>query len=495
MSDVKDILGLTHKGGQPTPKATTKKQTAKNNPLTKGLAREVRNLLDDNNRVPGLVQAQTQFKAKRSRKISWKLERIRSSARRTITGKEKDDLDIFHWVKIHNMPDYRFAKWNKELKMLKYTDVEYENHLKDPKWSRAETDKLFDLCRRFDLRFLVIHDRYNPILNNLEVPYIPKSTHEGYPFAAAAAATGGWGVNRVKGYRTIEELKSRYYDCQKLLLKARKVGEGVSEKELQAQHPMFQHNYDGEHEKTRREQMELLFRRTSQQEKEITAKVAETREIDKKMRRVKKQLDALKKNPRAALGMIQRAARVKAAAAAGGSGVAPSSGRRGRRKKKKNVVVSSNYYLDANAPRAKIPNECHPEANMLPVLTSGSVSLSSSRPTIAPFLKSGRVYKQLETELIELGFNYAAPRPFKAPSYKVTKMYDELRRNLVRLINLNKHVMEREKERDRLRSALRAQNKSTHVGGGGTHKVKRELSTGGGASTSSSSKSKRQRKS
>mmetsp|Transcript_44253 Transcript_44253/g.73788 ORF Transcript_44253/g.73788 Transcript_44253/m.73788 type:complete len:265 (+) Transcript_44253:470-1264(+) len=193
MSDVKDILGLTHKGGQPTPKATTKKQTAKNNPLTKGLAREVRNLLDDNNRVPGLVQAQTQFKAKRSRKISWKLERIRSSARRTITGKEKDDLDIFHWVKIHNMPDYRFAKWNKELKMLKYTDVEYENHLKDPKWSRAETDKLFDLCRRFDLRFLVIHDRYNPILNNLEVPYIPKSTHEGYPFAAAAATTGGGG--------------------------------------------------------------------------------------------------------------------------------------------------------------------------------------------------------------------------------------------------------------------------------------------------------------
>lgn len=30
----------------------------------------------------------------------------------------------------------------------------------DPGWSRAETDYLLDLCRRFDLRFLVIADRY-----------------------------------------------------------------------------------------------------------------------------------------------------------------------------------------------------------------------------------------------------------------------------------------------------------------------------------------------
>lgn len=42
-----------------------------------------------------------------------------------------------------------------------YDDEEWESLIEaDPGWSRAETDYLLDLCRRFDLRFLVIADRY-----------------------------------------------------------------------------------------------------------------------------------------------------------------------------------------------------------------------------------------------------------------------------------------------------------------------------------------------
>eukprot|EP00471_Norrisiella_sphaerica_P004428 CAMPEP_0184483116 /NCGR_PEP_ID=MMETSP0113_2-20130426/4735_1 /TAXON_ID=91329 /ORGANISM="Norrisiella sphaerica, Strain BC52" /LENGTH=637 /DNA_ID=CAMNT_0026863301 /DNA_START=74 /DNA_END=1987 /DNA_ORIENTATION=+ len=636
MSDVKDILGLSHATPQPAPTKSVSKKAV--NPLTKGLAREVRNLLDDNN-GPGIgiaLQAQ-QFKAKRSRKTSWKLERIKSSARRAVTGKMKDDLEIYHWVKIHNLPDYRFAKWNRELKMMQYTDEEYEKHLKDPGWSKAETDKLFDLCRRFDLRFLIIHDRFNPIFNSLEVPDIPHGTHEGFAFAApqiqqedgfysptgksslahtstsqgcqmdsvhlqarpqSATSTkstnvketspspaikieckdgihhmpnadlkyheataphstsangknephepskGGDGLDKqatkesgtsssavrteitelhskilddpkkevnpsdqrnrdlvqnsrkgsegkiennshcateneaikdemqnpkdYKEYRTIEELKSRYYCCQKLLLKARHNGR---EEELQM-HPLFQNNYDGEHERTRREQLELLLRRTGQQEKQISAKVAETREIDKKIRRVRKQLDALKKNPRAALGMIQRAR----AKAIGGSG---------RRTGPILRRGAKAVFPPADAPMAPIPKDCQPQS-MFQDRQPG-ISLGSVQPTLAPNLR-GRVYKQLESELLELGFNYASPRPFKVPSFKVCKKYDELRRYLVSLINLNKHVQEREKERDRLRAALRAQNKSTGKINNGTSS-KRDSSQ-----SLSGSSSKRQKK-
>eukprot|EP00469_Lotharella_globosa_P000524 CAMPEP_0167802120 /NCGR_PEP_ID=MMETSP0111_2-20121227/18914_1 /TAXON_ID=91324 /ORGANISM="Lotharella globosa, Strain CCCM811" /LENGTH=172 /DNA_ID=CAMNT_0007698063 /DNA_START=53 /DNA_END=568 /DNA_ORIENTATION=- len=171
MSDVKDILGLSSIKPQPAAPKASKKAV---DPRTKGLAREVRNLLDDENKGSlNIALEASSFKKRISRKTSWKLERIRSSARRGIIGKDHDDLEIFHWVKIHNMPDYRFAKWNKSLKMLQYTDAEYEKHLKDPHWSKAETDRLFELCRRFDLRFLVIHDRYNPILNPLRIPDIP----------------------------------------------------------------------------------------------------------------------------------------------------------------------------------------------------------------------------------------------------------------------------------------------------------------------------------
>lgn len=34
-------------------------------------------------------------------------------------------------------------------------------YLHDDAWTKAETDHLFDLARRFDLRFVVIHDRYD----------------------------------------------------------------------------------------------------------------------------------------------------------------------------------------------------------------------------------------------------------------------------------------------------------------------------------------------
>uniref|UniRef100_A0A452ZPQ5 dAMP1 SANT/Myb-like domain-containing protein n=1 Tax=Aegilops tauschii subsp. strangulata TaxID=200361 RepID=A0A452ZPQ5_AEGTS len=56
--------------------------------------------------------------------------------------------------------DYDFAKYNTKVDVLKYTDEEYEKYLTEPTWSREETDQLFELCQRFDLRFIVIADRF-----------------------------------------------------------------------------------------------------------------------------------------------------------------------------------------------------------------------------------------------------------------------------------------------------------------------------------------------
>lgn len=44
---------------------------------------------------------------------------------------------------------------------MDYTDAEYSQHLKSEDWTKDETDHLFDLCQRFDLRFIVIQDRYD----------------------------------------------------------------------------------------------------------------------------------------------------------------------------------------------------------------------------------------------------------------------------------------------------------------------------------------------
>ena len=42
-----------------------------------------------------------------------------------------------------------------------YTSQEYQLNLHDEKWTKQATDHLFDLCNRFDLRWVVVHDRFD----------------------------------------------------------------------------------------------------------------------------------------------------------------------------------------------------------------------------------------------------------------------------------------------------------------------------------------------
>ena len=64
--------------------------------------------------------------------------------------------------------------------------MEYQQLLHDDNWTRAETDHLFDLARRFDLRFIVIKDRWDD---------------ERFP------------------NRSVEDLKERFYNIDNILAK------------------------------------------------------------------------------------------------------------------------------------------------------------------------------------------------------------------------------------------------------------------------------------
>ena len=48
-----------------------------------------------------------------------------------------------------------------QMPVFRYDEEEWEHLIEaNPGWSRAETDYLLDMCERFELRFLVIADRY-----------------------------------------------------------------------------------------------------------------------------------------------------------------------------------------------------------------------------------------------------------------------------------------------------------------------------------------------
>ncbi|GMP93932.1 hypothetical protein CsSME_00043565 [Camellia sinensis var. sinensis] len=180
--DAKDILGLPK---TPLPLPQEKKSRPQKDSQRKpdGISREVYALTGGlAPLMPSIDVAQLKRRTQsENEKITWQWLPFSNSAR-------KDSLQLYHWVRVVNaVPptgDYSFAKYNKSVDIVKYTDEEYEKHLTDPMWTKEETDQLFDLCERFDLRFVVIADRF------------PSS-------------------------RTVEQLKDRYYSASRAILISR----------------------------------------------------------------------------------------------------------------------------------------------------------------------------------------------------------------------------------------------------------------------------------
>lgn len=92
------------------------------------------------------------------------------------------------------IPDAHWAKYNVRIPRPQYSDEEYEAHLKSDDWSRDETDYLVDLAVDFDLRWVVISDRYDY--------HPPKASKEGEESMDITP--------QVKP-RAQEDLKARYY--------------------------------------------------------------------------------------------------------------------------------------------------------------------------------------------------------------------------------------------------------------------------------------------
>ncbi|XP_074611802.1 DNA methyltransferase 1-associated protein 1-like isoform X1 [Acropora palmata] len=268
MSDIRDILELE----QGSPSVPSKESIVGANKPRKlrrsgdasvkrpeGMHRELYALLySDSRDSPPLTSTDSscgykQMKAKLGRRHvrSWKWVPFTNPAR-------TDGAMLCHWRRAADeAKEYPFARFNKTVDVPSYSDEEYELYLHDAPpstWTRDETDHLFDLCRRFDLRFIVIHDRFD------------KEKYQG---------------------RTIEELKDRYYGCVTRLFKARAAA-GEAPQNLPS-------TYDSQHETERKRQLLKLFNRTQEQVQEEEMLVAELRKIElRKKEREKKQQDLQK---------------------------------------------------------------------------------------------------------------------------------------------------------------------------------------------------------
>jgi len=264
MSDVLDILEVERPGPaieinkdriigaprkKPGPRGPSKRP--------EGIPRELYNLLytDNKNDPPPLYPVDDVQKGFKQTKAKLGMRRVRPWKWTPFVNPARTDGTVLsHWRRVADEDkEYAFAKFNKKADVVSFTEHEYHRHLQADSWSKAETEHLFDLCRRFDLRFAVMQDRWD----------------------------------RTKfADRSVEDLKARYYSISSTLSKLRA--------EPGQPHPK-EFVYDAAHERKRKLQLKKLFTRSPKQTEEEQHLLAELRKIEARKRERERKTQDLQK--------------------------------------------------------------------------------------------------------------------------------------------------------------------------------------------------------
>ncbi|KAJ6108389.1 hypothetical protein N7523_009712 [Penicillium sp. IBT 18751x] len=278
-ADVRDMLDLPAEG-QPRPHK--KQKVVEKRP--EGITRELYALLGE--RAPPIAINENKYKGRpkwmnKLRVRPWRMTPFTNGAR-------SDGLVLNHWQRKHEStrppaPDgaqmdvdgktedgveeapkpleqeYNFAKYNVKARVpRRYNDEEYNRLLKSDAWTREETDYLMDLATDYDLRWVLIADRYD---------YQPRMDSE--PDANA--------IVPAKQVRTMEQMKARYYKVAATMLAIEHPPAEMSEAEFDMHEKMLK--FDPEREKARKDLASLQLDRTADEVREEAMLLEELKRI------------------------------------------------------------------------------------------------------------------------------------------------------------------------------------------------------------------------
>ncbi|KAM0793439.1 hypothetical protein ACM66B_000884 [Microbotryomycetes sp. NB124-2] len=460
--DVRDIMSISQPatghglklGAPPTRRSTSGRPSGppqfdeKKRPT--GIARELYALIGDN--APSLALAppsKPKFKDRIKRsgaQIHWRLSSFTNPSRGA-GEPETDDklaearkkLELRHWVRdlptnhVEGAIDNKFAKFNTSSQPYSYTNDEYEQYLKDPSWTREETDHLFELAHKYDLRFIVMADRWS----------LPTE-------------------------RSVDMLKARYYSiCRSLIANRPRNTESMTPEEKersdrQRQELMSSFHFDINRETERKAYLRSLLSRTPQQIADEDFLYIESRRLEQSYNKMAAERAELLKilGGREGIG-AQGGVQVGA-----GGGIKGANIRDGDRKRKSQPGWEFEGLNGAGLPegwagegskrkataaqdaancieRHPAPSVSAPKANPWP-----SVGVRSSR--IAP-VKSG-VANKVSAALTELGFSTHLIMPTRGNIEKL----EQLQTSLAQLTELKKAV-------DRIEGELRTVTKKKNL--------------------------------
>ncbi|SCV02726.1 LAME_0H04610g1_1 [Lachancea meyersii CBS 8951] len=166
-SDIFDVLNIqNHRAGSPGSSGHTPVPSRTPKLQVSGMQRELYNLLGDNT-PPVAVQKSNKFKDKMrtmAKPSPWSFAEF----------EPRQSVKLRHWVKgskelVEQQPQVNaFEKYNTKLTIPEFTEEEYNSFMKDKtgkdddskKWSFRDVRQLFDLCRKYDMRWFIIQDRF-----------------------------------------------------------------------------------------------------------------------------------------------------------------------------------------------------------------------------------------------------------------------------------------------------------------------------------------------
>ncbi|KAL8854686.1 MAG: hypothetical protein Q9221_000468 [Calogaya cf. arnoldii] len=282
-ADVRDMLGLPTDGQPKIRPAKKNKQEAKGR-RPGGLEREIQSLHGDRPAPPLSINELPKYKEKPKRTQRyrhWDITPFGNSAR-------TDGLVLRHWnwrddVNTNVFPttpadsnaaseeqddrvpkptsDYKYAKYNVRIDRPVYSDEQYDAQLRNEDWTKDETDYLMDIAHEFDLRWVIIADRYN---------YQPlQNMQQGNAMA----------ITTPPKHRTMEDMKARYYQVAAIAMALVNPLTSMSESEFAIHEKMTK--FDPALETKRKQFAESLLSRSREEVQEEEILLTELKRIVK----------------------------------------------------------------------------------------------------------------------------------------------------------------------------------------------------------------------
>jgi DNA methyltransferase 1-associated protein 1 len=176
-----------------------------------------------------------------------------------------------------------YLRYNVEVDIPTFTDEEYDAFLQNKDWTREETDYLIGLVKDYACRWPVIWDRYDYQPSN------KTQSQEAPNGDAAALATLPFNQS---DSRTVEDLKSRFYDISAKLMKLR-----IPEVQMDAsQYQLYEtmKNFDPNVERHRKGLAAALMNRSLDEVKEEEFLLTELQRITSAANRLNAERDELR---------------------------------------------------------------------------------------------------------------------------------------------------------------------------------------------------------